>query len=208
MEKFDRLRIARVAAGHESAADAARAIGAKVSSYTHHENGTREFTDKHALFYGRRFKADPCWLLFGVGEGPKGVARAQVAAEDAREISVLSWVAAGQMSEAMIPDPDGTQKLTVGGLGAGSFFGLTVSGDSMNRVSPEGSIVIVDANDRELQAGQPYIFSIRGDATYKRWQPSPPRLEPDSWLPHDTIFLDGTNTMFVVGRVKRTMLDL
>lgn len=128
---------------------------------------------------------------------------------DEARAPIISWVSAGQLHEAVdLSAAHEGHTIPVGGLGNGEYFGLTVSGDSMNRVSPEGSIIIVDANDRELQAGQPYIFSIRGEATYKRWQPSPPRLEPDSWLPHDTIFLDGTNAMFVVGRVRRTMLDL
>ena len=134
---------------------------------------------------------------------------AHVIPEPTRRVPILSWVSAGQMREAVdLSDVQEDRTIQVGGLGNGDFFGLTVQGESMNRVSPEGSIIIVDANDRELHPGQPYVFSIRGEATYKRWQPDPPRLEPDSWLPHPTIFPSGEDKMLVVGRVKRTMLDL
>lgn len=66
-----RLREARELAGHDSAADAARALGVGYSTYVSHENGTRGFKKAAAFKYARAFKVDPNWLLFGLGN-PRG----------------------------------------------------------------------------------------------------------------------------------------
>lgn len=61
----DRLREARKQR-YDSAADAARAFGWTVSTYTHHENGTREYDHAQAQKYGRAFRVNWIWLLTGV----------------------------------------------------------------------------------------------------------------------------------------------
>jgi len=79
----------------------------------------------------------------------------------------------------------------------------------MDRWSPPGSIIIVNRVDKDLVTGKSYVFSIRGETTYKRWQPEPPRLEPYSTNPaHQAIFLKRKNDLDVIGRVWRTVLDL
>ncbi|THK33989.1 S24 family peptidase [Ensifer sp. MPMI2T] len=60
-----RLREARMKANFASASAAARRIGAKVATYTAHENGGRDFGREEALFYAKHFKVDPAWLMFG-----------------------------------------------------------------------------------------------------------------------------------------------
>ncbi|MCW7544867.1 helix-turn-helix transcriptional regulator [Aurantimonas litoralis] len=72
MEKSDRLRMAREAAGFTTGTDAASALGMKVATYLGHENGSRGYGAVAAATYGRRFKVDPSWLLFGTGKGPSG----------------------------------------------------------------------------------------------------------------------------------------
>ena len=37
----------------------------------------------------------------------------------------------------------------------------------MDRVSPDGSIIVVNKAERELMNGRPYVFSLRGETTYK-----------------------------------------
>ena len=66
----ERLRIARLRAGFETAKDAAEALGIAVSTYLGHENGSRGYPAKKAEVYARRFKVREQWLLYGVGEGP------------------------------------------------------------------------------------------------------------------------------------------
>lgn len=101
--------------------------------------------------------------------------------------------------------------IALGGLGRGDFIALTVEGDSMDRMSPDGSIIIVNKADRTLVSGKPYVFCHRGKVTYKLWRPEPARLQPNSTNPvHEPIYVkDKTEAeKLVVGRVKRTVLDL
>ena len=66
----ERLRIARLRAGYETAKDAAEAMGIAVSTYLGHENGSRGYPAKKAEVYARKFKVREAWLLYGTGEGP------------------------------------------------------------------------------------------------------------------------------------------
>lgn len=71
-----RLKSAREGAGFDTVSDAARSLGMKVPTYTHHENGNREFDRESALKYGRRFNVNPAWLMFGppYPKNPKEIA--------------------------------------------------------------------------------------------------------------------------------------
>jgi SOS-response transcriptional repressor LexA len=124
-------------------------------------------------------------------------------------VPIISMVSAGKLVDVREPIPeDEGRTILVDDLGSGDFFGLKVEGDSMDRVSPEGSIIIVNRRDRTLVAGKPYVFAVKGKATYKRWHPQPLYLAPFSWNPaNDPIFVEKKN-LEVVGRVRRTMLDL
>lgn len=66
----ERLRIARLRAGYETAKDAAEALGFPVSTYLGHENGSRGISAKKAEIYARKYKVREQWLLYGVGSGP------------------------------------------------------------------------------------------------------------------------------------------
>lgn len=70
VDPAERLRIARLRAGFETAKEAAEAMGFPVSTYLAHENGSRGYPAKKAEIYARKFKVREQWLLYGVGEGP------------------------------------------------------------------------------------------------------------------------------------------
>lgn len=127
------------------------------------------------------------------------------------EVPLVSWVSAGRMADAstQVPLRD-VPLLAFTDLGAGDYIALRVTGTSMDRLSPEGSVILVNRADKLLQAGKAYVFSVRGEATYKRWRPEPyARLEPFSTDPaHEAIFVEDEEELEVVGRVKRTVLDL
>lgn len=63
----DRLRSARIKAGFDSAAAAARAFGWPISTYAGHENGQRGFTPAVAERYADAFKVSVEWLTYGSG---------------------------------------------------------------------------------------------------------------------------------------------
>jgi phage repressor protein C with HTH and peptisase S24 domain len=64
----DRLKQARIAAGYASAQSAARAMGAAVPTYAHHENGGRGMRADVARRYAAFFRVSLDWLLTGRGE--------------------------------------------------------------------------------------------------------------------------------------------
>lgn len=66
----ERLRIARLRAGFQTAKEAAEAMGFPVSTYLAHENGSRGYPAKKAFTYARKFKVREQWLLYGVGPAP------------------------------------------------------------------------------------------------------------------------------------------
>jgi DNA-binding XRE family transcriptional regulator len=89
----DRLRHAREQAGYETAKAAAESMGASVSTYISHENGTRGFPAKRAIQYARKFKVTEEWLLYGKGNNPTG--------EKADVIDMWSRIPANRRQEAM-----------------------------------------------------------------------------------------------------------
>lgn len=125
-------------------------------------------------------------------------------------VPVVSWVSAGQLADTggdtHIQE---AQRIAVSGLGDGDFFAVRVQGTSMDRISPEKSLIVVNRAEKALHDGKPYIFAIRGETTYKLWRASPPRLEPFSTDPsHEPIFLDKRQKALVIGRVRRSILEL
>lgn len=127
-------------------------------------------------------------------------------------VPVLSWVSAGKLQDPgdlAALQRQAVDEITVYDLGAGEWFALEVKGDSMDRISPEGSRIIVNANDRTPRAGRNYVFSNRGETTYKRFETGPDRLEPFSTNPNNKILFPARDRdLLCLGHVKRTYLDL
>lgn len=129
--------------------------------------------------------------------------------DDITRVPLLDSVAAGKLSGPLSQiDTTAADVLSFSGLGRGEWFALRVEGDSMDRLSPEGSVIIVNKADRVLLPGKCYVFSLRGLTTYKVWQARPDRISPLSTNPsHQPVFIKKRD-MEVVGRVRRTVLDL
>ncbi len=133
MDAHDRLKRARIAAGYETAAEAARAMGLAKPGYTHHENGTRGFVAS-AERYARFFRVSLDWLLTGRGE-MRGASEALV--------PVIGVVAAGQAS---IPAEAEADLLGHVAAPAGeSVHAFRVQGESMWPRFLEGEFILVDA---------------------------------------------------------------
>ena len=124
------------------------------------------------------------------------------------EVPILSGVSAGMMAR------DDVQQDVVGEIRMsdldprGEWMALRVEGDSMDRISPPGSLILVDLTDKALVPNACYIITD-GDsqATYKRFRSNPPRFEPVSTNPsHQPIFPDGEPA--VIGRVRRSLIDM
>lgn len=179
-----------------------------IDTFKSNLNGNAPFSFDQAKRYAEKFKVRAEWLYDGTGEMREPPKQPD---SGAAEIPLLSWVSAGQAADiGDVAELGEAERLIVGGLPRnGQFFATEVRGDSMDRVSPEGSRIIVNTAERNPKAGQFYLFSHRGEPTYKRYQSRPVRrLEPFSTNPaHETIFL-GDKEWTVIGRVVRSMIDL
>jgi len=147
------------------------------------------------------------WVTFGQGrrliDDPDPSA-------DVYFVPVVSWVGASPFAEVPSIDPAQiTRTVGIHDLGAGDFIALTVRGDSMDRIAPDGATIIVDRSDTVLVPRGFYVFaSPEGEeATFKRWMTNPSRLEPYSTnLTHEPIFVQQPPN--VIGRVRKILIDV
>lgn len=127
---------------------------------------------------------------------------------------LISWVSAGAFRKPEVPVSDlssSDKAFTLGLDPEGEWIALKVEGDSMDLISPPESIVFVNLKDRRLVANACYVIADEeGGSTYKRYRPDPARWEPVSAnkKDHDTFYVKGDRGPRVIGRVKRTVLDL
>lgn len=131
----------------------------------------------------------------------------------ARELTtrmpVISWVAAGALSNPTTQiEPEG-EEIEITDLGAGEYFATRVRGDSMDRLAPEGALLVVNRRDIDLARGRRYIFSLKGETTFKRYGEDPPHLAPESMNPtHQPKILKPTDGWSVIGRVRKVIIDV
>lgn len=121
-----------------------------------------------------------------------------------------SLVSAGNLSPRDPIRPEDVDRfVAASGLPPGDWIALAVEGDSMDLVSPPGSVIFVNRADTRLVEGGFYVVSVDGDhgTTFKRYRASPEHFAPySSNRDHVPVILDGP--FRVVGRVYRTMLDI
>ena len=210
-EQGSRLRSAREKAGFRSAREAALQNGWPESSYRAHEGGSRTIGQDDAERYARRYQArgvrvSAQSILFVAEPRDRQIERDRRGRSDA---PLLSFVQAGALTDVgdIVPQSD-AQRVPIGDLPSGNWIALRVHGDSMDRVAPEGSIILVDRSDKKLASNRYYVLSDRGEATFKRYTAKPvKRFEPFSLNPsHQAIY--PSNGLSVVGRVHRVIIDL
>ena len=157
------------------------------------------------LEIARRLNTTQEYLLDG--KGPADLPVRKQPSASIIQVPQINWVQAGKANEQPF-EPQDVPLLAFADLGRGDFFALKVDGDSMDRVSPDGSIIVVNRADTLLVTGRFYVFSIRGSTTYKAWQGGEHKfLKPYSTNPsHDPIPFN--KRVVVIGRVCRTVLDL
>jgi SOS-response transcriptional repressor LexA len=206
-EQGDRLKAAMAETGM-SMPEIAERFGWSYNTLKSNANGNMPFSFSKAMVYAARLKVRPEWLYAGtepMREASKAD-RTQII-----DVPVIGWVQAGTLTDVTVIHtlPD-LAYVAVDGLGPGDWFATDVRGDSMDRVSPEGARIFVNASDRTLVAGRFYLFSLRGETTYKRYYDDPVvRLEPYSTNPlNRPIYPTKDKDWLVIGRVFRSVYDL
>jgi transcriptional regulator with XRE-family HTH domain len=126
-----------------------------------------------------------------------------------KRVPLVSWVSAGNLREQPGIGPADIEKwIVVGDLPEGDWIALGVDGDSMNRIAPNGSTILVNRSQGDLYDEMFYVFSLAsGDATFKQFRRKPDRLQPFSTNP-DHFAIPGSEDIYVVGRVRRVITDV
>lgn len=117
---------------------------------------------------------------------------------------ILSSIQAGQFAD-MIPDePPASAENILVEHHRSTVFGLRVEGDSMDRVAPPTSIIVVDYADKDPRDGEVFAFRRAGEATLKRYRRDDRGawLEPCSMNPrHGPISPGAGEEIEVIGRI-------
>lgn len=89
-------------------------------------------------------------------------------------------------------------------------YALTVEGDSMDLVVPDGATIVIDPDDTDLWPGRRYVIrTLDGDTTFKEYQSPPARLVPCSSNEEHREIMLGSEPIKVLGRVfSYTMRDV
>lgn len=117
---------------------------------------------------------------------------------------LLSSVEAGNFAETPPEQPPRRDRSILVEYFRPTVFALEVKGDSMNKVAPEDSIVVVDYMARDVNDGDLCVVRRYGEATFKRYREDAhgKRLEPDSTNPrHTPIFATEDEPIEIIGQV-------
>lgn len=186
----------------------AEQIGTNRQNVTRWAKGQRKLTVPWAKKIAPHLNSTASELLqVEVSAGRKIIKRPKT---EGIEIPLISWVSAGKLSrEDGVRSADIEKYLLADLPPKGDWIALQVIGDSMDLVARDGAILFVDRKDDRLRDNGFYVFTLEdGSTTFKRYRAgTPARLQPYSRNPdHETI--QTSDDMRVVGRVKRTVLDL
>lgn len=165
-------------------------------------NGNRKISKNAAAVLARVFGHTPGWYLYGIEDeaGPGHI-----------DIPMVSMVSAGRMRDQQgVTAADVERYVRLDDLPPGDWIALGVDGSSMNRIAPEGSIIIVNRADSTLLDGKYYVFALDGGAaTFKTYRRDPERLQPYSFDPdHMSIPVTPDTDMYVFGRVRRIIQEV
>ena len=124
-----------------------------------------------------------------------------------REVPVLGAVAAGQWRDAIEhADEHIAIPATVHGT---NLFALRIAGDSIDRIVPDGGLVVVNPEDFELRDGRLYVVANGShETTIKQYRMAPPALLPVSNNPEHAPIMIGREPFMTIGRAVWAMFPL
>jgi repressor LexA len=140
--------------------------------------------------------------ILGVSPGEVLVERSE-----ARDVPLLGCVAAANWREAV---QEADERIALpDGFGGSNLFALRVEGDFIDKIVPDGGIVIVDPDALDLLDSRIFVVSS-GDRETKirRFNAVPPRLEPCSTNPEHQPIEIGREPFVTIGRAVFALFPL
>lgn len=133
----ERLKLARLEAGFDTAKAFALKNNLKISTYNLHEAGTRSMALEVIEQYAQILKLNVSWLLTGIG--PKSNVHV-------RNIALIEWAEIAVFPQGIDFE---TKQWTLSDIDLSPFsFALTIDNDAMEPRYPEGTIIIVDTKQK------------------------------------------------------------
>lgn len=132
-DRAQRLRHARIEAGHETAAAAAEAHGWNRNTYASNENGNASFSYRRAKEYAQAFRVRPEWLYDA--QDPMrggGDSLVRIIGKVGANPEGIVLFATGQEGDDLAPVPPG---------GTDSAVALQVAGHSMRGLADDGALI-------------------------------------------------------------------
>jgi transcriptional regulator with XRE-family HTH domain len=92
----------------------------------------------------------------------------------------------------------------------GDFFALKVQGESMNRVAPNNSIIIVDPKEIEPEKlhRQPVVAFQDGEVLFKMWDQNAKTFRPNSSIENEFDLIPAKYGMKILGKVLAFIVRL
>lgn len=183
----DRLKLARITANYITAADAARAMGVKETTYVGHEDGRRGFSHV-AKKYAAKFSVNLEWLLTGKGDMRPKASQGQAA--PGQRIEVRGFIDAGDQISKIEDMSYLSFSETIELPGAGRLGALKVRGDSQRPRFLPGEYVLYDMDAKlpeemidkfaivQLKDGDMLLKTIREGRRGFRWSLESPNAKP------------------------------
>jgi len=204
--RAERLKQARIAANLGGYRKLANRFGWNENTYKSHEQAKSGFGLVDARKYAKAFGVSVQWLFMGTGSPDD---KDDILPPSTTDVPFISWVSAGELStQDGISDLTEFPTIAALDLPDGEWIALRVEGDSMNKISPPGSIIFANLRDRRLLHNACYIVQDEeGAATYKRYRTDmDPPFQPASYKKIKAPDFHSVAT--VIGRVRRSVIDM